>query len=286
MADCRGDGKDRKARTLVREAYGRIASEGSCGCAGSCCGGNSDATVSGKIGYSADELEALPEGADLGLGCGNPGALASLKPGEAVLDLGSGAGIDAFLAGKRVGASGRVIGVDMTPAMLDRARNNLAGFRERSGIDNVEFRLGEIESLPVADNSVDIVISNCVINLSPEKPRVWREIFRVLKPGGRVSISDLALLAPLPDRIRESATALVACIGGAVTVAETLGMAKKAGLVDIGTKTKAYPAEAIAEISDPLYREMTEALPRGKTFGDYVVSLSLTAHKPARIRKE
>jgi len=286
MADCCGGGSDGGTRAQVREAYGRIAGGGSCGCGGgSCCGGNAGATVSGKLGYSAEELEAIPGGADLGLGCGNPGALASLKPGETVVDLGSGAGIDAFLAGKRVGPSGRVIGVDMTPAMLDRARSNLGGYRDRNGLDNVEFRLGEIENLPVADNSADIVISNCVINLSPDKSRVWREIFRVLKPGGRVSISDLALLAPLPARIRESVTALVACIGGAVSVAETLGMAKEAGLVDVSAATKAYPAEAIAEISDPLYREMTAALPPGKTFGDYVVSLSLTARKP-RIKEE
>jgi len=282
MADCRGGGVEGEARTQVREAYGKIAREGSCGCGGgSCCGGDAGTTVSGKIGYTESDLRDLPEGADLGLGCGNPGALASLKAGETVLDLGSGAGIDAFLAAKRVGPSGRVIGVDMTPAMLDRARGNLKAFRERSGLDNVEFRLGEIENLPVADNSVDIVISNCVINLSTDKPRVWSEASRVLKRGGRVSISDLALLAPLPDRIRKSVTALVACIGGAVTVAETLEMAKKAGLGEITTQTKGYPAEAVAEISDPLYRELTQALPPGKTFSDFVVSLSLTAHKPA-----
>jgi len=281
MADCCGKKDDTEARTLVRDAYGRIAREGSCGCGGeSCCGTDTDTTVTGKLGYSENELDELPEGADLGLGCGNPGALASLKPGETVLDMGSGAGIDAFLAAKRVGPAGRVIGVDMTPAMLDRARNNLKGFRERNGLDNVEFRLGEIESLPVADNSVDVVISNCVINLSSDKPRVWREVFRVLKSGGRVSISDLALLAPLPGRIQESVTALVACIGGAVTVDETRDMATAAGLVDITLAKKSYPMEAVGEISDPLYRELTQALPRGKTFGDYVVSLSLTARKP------
>jgi SAM-dependent methyltransferase len=191
-------------RQKVREGYGEIAKNGgSCGCGGvSCCGSSAEDSekLVKQIGYTAEELAALPEGANMGLSCGNPTALASLAPGEVVLDLGAGGGFDAFIAGQKVGPTGRAIGVDMTHEMLVKARRNLATYRERSKLDNVEFRLGEIEHLPVADGSVDVVISNCVINLSPDKPQVWREIARVLKPGGRVAVSDLALLRPLPKR--------------------------------------------------------------------------------------
>ena len=166
----------------------------------------------------------------MGLSCGNPNALAALQPGEVVLDLGAGGGFDVFIAGKKVGATGRAIGVDMTAEMLGKARKNIAAYRERTGLDNVEFRLGEIEHLPLADNSVDAVISNCVINLSPDKPQVWREIARVLKPGGRVAVSDLALLKPLPPAVLESVEALVGCVAGAVLVSDTERMAQGGGL--------------------------------------------------------
>ncbi len=212
---------------MVRKGYAAIAQGKS-----SCCGGKETtaAELARQIGYSAGELAALPEGANMGLSCGNPAALASLKPGEVVLDLGSGGGFDVFIAGRKVGASGRAIGVDMTPEMLAKARHNAVSYRQQTGFDNVEFRLGEIEHLPVADNSVDAVISNCVINLSPDKPQVWREIARVLKPGGRVAVSDLALLRPLPQPIREMVEAVIGCVGGAVLVDETERMARASGI--------------------------------------------------------
>ena len=208
-------------RQTVREGYGHIAQkDGSC-CSGvSCCGSNAQdsAQLARYVGYSAEELAMLPDGANMGLSCGNPNALAALQPGEVVLDLGSGGGFDVFIAARKVGATGRAIGVDMTPEMLAKARKNIASYRERSGLDNVEFRLGEIEHLPLADNSVDAVISNCVINLSPDKPQVWREIARVLKPGGRAAVSDLALLQPLPAEISKMVEALIGCVAGAVLV--------------------------------------------------------------------
>ncbi len=209
---------------MVRKGYAAIATSEpssrshSCGCGGAKI---TPQDLAEKIGYSAGDLAALPEGANLGLSCGNPAALAALKPGEVVLDLGSGGGFDVFIAGRKVGATGRAIGVDMTPEMLAKARRNTAGYRQQTGLDNVEFRLGEIEHLPVADNSVDAIISNCVINLSPDKPQVWREMARVLKPGGRVAVSDLALLQPLPPAVREMVEAVIGCVAGAVLVDET-----------------------------------------------------------------
>jgi SAM-dependent methyltransferase len=231
------------------------------------------------VGYSSQELAALPEGANMGLSCGNPNALASLQPGEAVLDLGSGGGFDVFIAGKKVGSTGRVIGVDMTPEMLNRARNNTAGYRERTGLDNVEFRLGEIEHLPVADKSVDVVISNCVINLSPDKPQVWREIARVLKPGGRVAVSDLSLLQPLPPEVGKMVEALIGCVAGAVLVQETERMAEAAGLTDIVLTPKSVYVEGMVDWQDPLYQKIMAHLPAGTKPGDYVTSLEVTARK-------
>jgi AhpD family alkylhydroperoxidase len=265
-------------RQKVREGYTEIARGG-----GSCCGSDrkgSDDLVR-QIGYSAEELAALPEGANMGLSCGNPTAIASLKPGEVVLDLGSGGGFDVFIAGSKVGPTGRAIGVDMTPEMLAKARRNITSYRKQSGLDNVEFRLGEIEHLPVADASVDVVISNCVINLSPDKPQVWREIARVLKPGGRVAVSDLALLKPLPAAIREMVEALVGCIAGAVLVEETERMIRDAGLTVIELVSKPDYVQAKADWNDPLYRKIMEHLPADAEPKDYITSLAVSARKPA-----
>ena len=220
-------------KRTVREKYGEIAkSQADCGCAPGCCGGNAGATkqeIGEYIGYDAEALAAVPEGANLGLGCGNPLAHAAVQAGEVVLDLGSGAGMDAFLAAREVGPSGRVIGVDMTPDMIERARENARG----AGVANVEFRLGEIERLPVADASVDIVISNCVINLSTDKPAVFAEAFRVLKPGGRMVVSDLVLKQPLSDDVRHSVEAYVGCVAGASLQTEYLALIREAGFGDV-----------------------------------------------------
>jgi SAM-dependent methyltransferase len=222
-------------KRVVREKYGDIAKGSStCGCGPSCCGGPDTATgkkIGEYIGYSADELAVIPDGANLGLGCGNPLAHAGVGPGDVVLDLGSGAGMDAFLAAREVGPTGRVIGVDMTPDMVDRARENA----RRVGRDNVDFRLGEIERLPVADASVDVIISNCVINLSPDKPAVFAEAFRVLKPGGRLVVSDLVLKRPLSDDVRHSVEAYVGCVAGAALHTEYLAMIRAAGFQNVET---------------------------------------------------
>lgn len=278
-------------RETVRAGYAEVArrggadtapSQGGCCSSASCCGASGEAAagLAKSIGYSEAELASLPEGANMGLSCGNPTALASLQAGEVVLDLGSGGGFDCFLAGPRVGATGRVIGVDMTPEMLAKARGNVASYCERSGLDNVEFRLGEIEHLPVADNSVDVVISNCVINLSPDKPQVWREIARVLKPGGRVAVSDLALLQPLPDAVRTSVEALVGCVAGAELVENTRHFAEDAGLIHIVLEQKPQYIESMTSIEDPLYQKIVAALPEGTRPADFVTSLNVTARKP------
>jgi SAM-dependent methyltransferase len=219
--------KNDEMRQAVRERYGRVAeSDGAgCGCGPSCCdapAANADSLSQG-MGYSAAEVLAVPRGANLGLGCGNPQSIAALKPGETVLDLGSGAGLDAFLAARQVGELGRVIGVDMTPAMVSKARANA----EAGGYVNVEFRLGEIEALPVADDSVDVVISNCVINLSPDKPRVFAEIARVLKPGGRLAVADVVAFAELPPKIRQDLAMYTGCMAGASLVSEVEAMLKE-----------------------------------------------------------
>ena len=212
----------------VREHYTEVArTDGACGCGPGCCG--SGATQSESLGYCADDLARLPEGADMGLGCGTPLAFADLRPGEAVLDLGSGGGIDCFLAASQVGPSGRVIGVDMTADMIQKARANAA----KVSVANVEFRLGEIENLPMADRSMDVAISNCVINLSPDKPAVFRELFRVLKPGGRVAICDIVTSTPLPDTIRNDRSALVGCIAGAPSIDELKSHLTSAGFTDV-----------------------------------------------------
>lgn len=214
-------------RHTVRRKYGQIATgkAGGCGCG---CSADSSA-VATEIGYTKDQLSALPEGANLGLGCGNPLEHAGVRRGETVLDLGSGAGMDVFIASREVGPEGRVIGVDMTPDMIEKARANAA----KAGVTNVEFRLGEIEHLPVADGSVDVIISNCVINLSPDKPQVFREAFRALAPGGRLMVSDLVLLEPLPEQVRNSVEAYVGCVAGASLKEEYLDFARAAGFTDV-----------------------------------------------------
>ena len=269
---------------MVRQGYAALAAgENSRGQPqSSCCGGSKMATpdeLARQIGYSPEELAALPDGANLGLSCGNPAALAALQPGETVLDLGSGGGFDVFIAGRKVGATGRAIGVDMTPEMLARARRNTAGYRQQTGLDNVEFRLGEIEHLPLADNSVDAIISNCVINLSPDKPQVWREIVRVLKPGGRVAVSDLALLRPLPQAVQEMVEAVIGCVAGAVLVNETERLAREAGLTGIVLTRKSDFLKAKADWNDPLYRKIAEHLPAGTGAADFVTSLEVQARK-------
>lgn len=271
-------------REKVRTGYADIATRGSTLGAGGCCGPSQSCCapqrLAEQIGYSDSELTELPEGADMGLSCGNPTAIASLKPGEIVLDLGSGGGFDCFIAGPKVGAGGRALGVDMTPEMLSKARGNIAAYTERTGLDNVEFRLGEIEHLPVADNSVDVVISNCVINLSPDKPQVWREIARVLKPGGRVAVSDLALLRPLPEAVRSDVEALVGCIAGAELVENTARFAREAGLTAIQLEHKPQYIEAMTSFEDPLYQKIIGALPAGTRPADFLTSLDVTARKP------
>jgi len=281
------DEQNDSVRKMVREGYTKIAQETSAGCCSpgvSCCGSAPpDADkLARELGYSIEELKALPDGANMGLSCGNPAALAALRPGEVVLDLGSGGGFDVFIAGRKVGATGRAIGVDMTPEMLGKARRNIASYRKETGLDNVEFRLGEIEHLPVADNSVDAIISNCVINLSPDKAQVWREMARVLKPGGRVAVSDLALLKPLPPAILEMVEALVGCVAGAVLVSETEGMAKEAGLVDTLLKAKSDYIDGLVDWQAPLYQKIIANLPTGAKPGDYITSLEITACKPAQ----
>jgi len=289
-------------REQVRQGYAKIAQSGSwtaaameavspskasscCGSGGGgggCCGPTTfnPEQLAEAIGYSQQDLAAMPDGSNMGLSCGNPTAIASLKPGEVVLDLGAGGGFDCFVAGPKVGAKGRVIGVDMTPDMITKARRNTASYREQTGLDNVEFRLGEIEHLPVPDASVDVVISNCVLNLSPDKPQVWREIARVLKPGGRVAVSDLALLRPLPDSIKTDVESLVGCVAGAVLVEESRSMAQAAGLGEITLKPKPQYIDAMTNWEDPLYRKIVQSLPAGTKPSDYITSLDVVARKP------
>ena len=252
-------------RTAVRDAYSEIAE----GQSNSCCAPSAvpcctDGSVSLELGYSADDLAAVPEGADLGLGCGNPGAIAALQPGETVLDLGSGAGFDAFLAARAVGPTGHVIGVDMTPAMVSKARANA----DAGDYSQVEFRLGEIEHLPVADSTVDVIISNCVINLSTDKPAVFREAFRVLKSGGRLAISDVVAFADLPDDVRGDLALYSGCMAGASLISELEGILASSGFVDI----------AIAPKDDS--RSFIERWAPGRDLTDYVVSATIEAVKP------
>lgn len=261
--------KEDKVKKIVREGYAKVAKSEGCGCS---------PAVSKNIGYSEKELKAVPEGADLGLGCGNPVALASLKEGETVLDLGSGGGLDCFLAARKVGEKGKVIGVDMTAEMLDKARENC----RKSKLKNVEFRLGEIENLPVADNSVDVIISNCVINLSPNKKRVFEEAHRVLKPGGRLMISDIVLLRPLPEAVMKSVRAYIGCVSGAVMKDEYLALIKEAGFgkAKIVEETR-FPIDFI--VDDPttktIMKESNISAKSARGFADSVASIKVQGVK-------
>jgi SAM-dependent methyltransferase len=266
--------KKEKVGSIVRKAYADIATaESGCGC-------GPDAEVARgfavSIGYTEEELASIPEEANLALGCGNPTALAGLRKGEVVLDLGSGAGFDCFLAATQVGPRGRVIGVDMTPEMIEKARENAR--RKRAG--NVEFRLGEIEYLPVADSSVDVVISNCVINLSADKPRVFKEVRRVLKPGGRVSISDIALKKRLPPRLRESLEAYVGCVAGAVPLKDYAAIVRGAGLKGVRVVVKGSSTCIAPDTADPIGRALAKSLGRGETLDSYIASVAVEGKKP------
>lgn len=238
-----------KIRQSVRTNYSEVAKRGSSGCCtpvSSCCGSETlimADELSQRLGYSSEDVSDVPEGANMGLGCGNPQAIAALKPGETVLDLGSGGGFDCFLAAKQVGSTGRVIGVDMTPDMLSKARNNAV----IGGYENVDFRLGEIENLPVADSSVDVIISNCVINLSPDKGRVFQEAYRVLKPGGRLAISDIVATAPIPEEMREDLALYAGCISGAASIEELETLLAAAGFTDIRIQPKDESREFLRE---------------------------------------
>lgn len=250
-------------RKAVRETYGQIAKADSVSCG--CCGNSATAEdISVSLGYSNDDVSSIPEGANMGLGCGNPQAIASLQPGESVLDLGCGGGFDCFLAAKAVGDTGHVIGVDMTEEMITKTRKNA----EKSRIENVEFRLGQIEALPVDDNIIDVLISNCVINLSPDKSKVFKEAFRVLKPGGRLAVTDIVAMAQLPDDIKEDLKLYTGCISGAALITDLESILKEAGFINIQIK----PIDASKE----LIRQWS----KGRKIEDFVISATIEATKP------
>jgi SAM-dependent methyltransferase len=258
--------KDDKIRQTVRRTYGNIAKDGAAGC-GCGCGQGSNPTaedIAVGLGYSGEDVTGVPEGANMGLGCGNPQAIASLRPGETVVDLGSGGGFDCFLAARAVGKSGHVIGVDMTPEMISKAREN----SETVGLTNVEFRLGEIENLPVADQSVDVIISNCVINLSPEKANVFSDAFRVLKRGGRLAVADIVATAPIPEDLRNDLELHAGCVSGAAQVEELRAMLEEAGFVDV----RIGPIDESTEI-------IRNVAPGGNV-EDFVISARIEATKP------
>ncbi len=266
--------KKDKIRQAVRTNYGKVAETGNSGCCptSSCCspgGALSADVVSKKLGYSNEDVSVVPEGSNMGLGCGNPQAIASLQPGETVLDLGSGGGFDCFLAARAVGETGKVIGVDMTPEMVSKARENAT----KAGFKNVEFRLGEIEHLPVADKSVDVIISNCVINLSPEKHKVFDDAFRVLKPGGRLAVSDVVATAELPQEVKNDLALYAGCMAGASLTSEVEAMLKKSGFSHIRIQPKDES------------REFIRTWAPGRNVENYVVSATIAAVKPKRSKK-
>jgi arsenite methyltransferase len=275
--------EEEKAKKIVREGYAKVA-QTECSCytteSSSCCGGPALAEdISRQIGYSDEDMQAVPEGSNLGLGCGNPVALASLAEGETVVDLGSGPGFDSFLAARRVGRTGKVIGVDMTPEMLDKARENA----RKGGFENAEFRLGEIEHLPVADGSADAIISNCVINLVPDKNAVFADAFRILKPGGRLMVSDIVLLKELPDEVKESVGAYVGCLAGAIMKEEYLQAIRDAGFDPVKVaEEKEFPVKLMA--NDPTGKAVMESMDIKETdaadLGVSISSVSVFARKP------
>ena len=258
-------------RSKVRQAYAEVAEADSnascCGEASSCCGVSDDeqinTIISSRLGYSQDDRNIVPDGADMGLGCGNPRAIASLKEGETVLDMGSGGGFDAFLAAQEIGASGHVIGVDMTPTMISKARANA----DKGKFSQVEFRLGEIEHLPVADNSIDVIISNCVINLSPDKSQVFREMYRVLKVGGRLAISDVVATTALPESVRNDPYLHSACVGGAALIGDLIQIMQQSGFENISIQPRDESREFIRDWVP------------GKNLEDYVLSATIEAVK-------
>ncbi|WP_440951954.1 arsenite methyltransferase [Methanococcoides sp. FTZ1] len=278
------DTKD--VKKMVKENYAEIARDGvpCCSMKNSCCNpGTMAVNMSRKVGYSDKDLQETPEGANLGLGCGNPTALASLRSGEYVLDLGSGAGFDCFLAAGKVGPGGKVIGVDMTPEMIEKARMNASN----GGYTNVEFRSGDIEELPVEDNSIDVVISNCVINLAPSKAKVFSEIFRVLRKGGRFIISDIVLLSALPEKVKDSVEAYVGCIAGAILKEDYLDTIKNTGFDDIRIlKEVNYPSEMVVamlsadETPNEIPEEVGITLQEAEELAESVISIEVYGRKP------
>lgn len=266
---------EEQIKRAVRDQYARIADGAGTCCGPSCCEASSAGTRSRQLGYSDDELAAVPEGADLGLGCGTPVAISGLEEGHTVVDLGSGAGFDCFLAAKKVGPAGRVIGVDMTHEMLEKARDNAA----RSGCENVEFRLGELEHLPVADGEVDVVISNCVINLVPDKKQVFSEAFRVLKPGGRLMVSDMVLLGAWPQGIEKSLAAYAGCLAGAELKEAYLAAIEGAGFADIRVLKETGGDDLIDESIDELLGQLGVGQDARQLAG-LVASVTVSATKP------
>jgi arsenite methyltransferase len=275
--------EEEQIKSVVRDAYAKVAKREvsiPLNPVKSCCGGGNLAyDISRAIGYNDEELASVPEGANLGLGCGNPTALASLKTGETVLDLGSGAGFDSFLAANAVGPDGLVIGVDMTPEMIDIAQANA----RKGGYSNVDFRLGELEHLPVADNTIDVIISNCVINLAPDKAAVFAEAFRVLKPGGRFAVSDMVLLKELPQVIRDSAAGYVGCISGAIMKDAYLATIQDAGFTDVNVvQQSVFPLDCMA--SDPSAQAIANGLNLSpeeiRDLAQTVVSVKVAGTKP------